>query len=119
MILNYIDEELGGWHVLNKNNSIKANLSTLDKLIKLRFIGIKPLFDLSVMSNPKNPTLSVLRLRQPSYLLNKEHYNNFRTEFVIKGLLLKVIQFLNSTTNSTKDDVDNMFEIEKKLGLVL
>ena len=66
-IFSFIQNELGGWPLLN-NESISTNISTLDKLVSLRMIGIRPLFELSVMSNPKKPNNFMLRV---NYSINK------------------------------------------------
>lgn len=116
--MNHIQNELGGWNILNGEDS-KSNLVLMDKLIKLRLLNAKIFFDLSVTANLKNPTLSVLRLKQPSWLLNREIYNDKRVILVLKNVVLKTLQLMNLTSKSLSDEVDRMIELEKKLGLVI
>ena len=66
-LMRIINEELGGWPLLqlkqqpNTSNST-TKLSILDRMVRLRRIESSELFPLYVSSNPKNPRKSVLRV---------------------------------------------------------
>ena len=73
VILKYIQNEFGGWNILNKESENNKNFNStviMDKLVKLRMLNVKPFFDFDVQSNPKNSSLTVLRLFSFSYLFN-------------------------------------------------
>lgn len=93
-------------------------MTLIERLIKLRLENIKPLFDISVTSNPKDPSLSMLRLRQPSWLLNKEAYLMIGSDLIAKKLILTIILYMNSSSPTFKQEAHEIFELEKKLGLV-
>ena len=57
--LEIIETEFGGWPLLNDVNS---NLNLTDRLVKLRKIGYKPLIDIHVSANPKDPIESILKV---------------------------------------------------------
>ncbi len=60
-VLNFIKNELGDWPILYDNFEITST-TPIDKLIALRLIGVKSLFELSVSSNPKQPNKFLLRV---------------------------------------------------------
>ena len=57
--------ELGGWPILEDGAAglgVSSSMSSLDRLIKLRFLDVRPFFDLFVSSNPKDPNQSIIRV---------------------------------------------------------
>lgn len=93
-------------------------MTIMDRLIKLRMENIKPFFDLTVSSNPKDPSYSVLRLRQPPWLLNKEIYQTPGSDLVAKKLITIVASFMNTSSKTFKEEASEIFDVEKKIGLV-
>ncbi len=117
--LTLIDQEFGGWSILNPDLPAK-NLTIIEKLVLLRKIGFKPLIDIRVAPNPKNPQLNILKIKQPSWFFSKQYYNDEKFEAAYKEYLLKYVTFLNTTTlPEIEKKVDMIFEIEKNLALVI
>lgn len=57
----YINEDLGGWPILDQQLN---NISIIDKLIKLKLTESSQIFEVFVSANPKNPTLNILRVKK-------------------------------------------------------
>ena len=60
-LLNIINKELGGSSLTQANYDLN-NENTFDKIVKFAKWGLKPLFDLYISSNPKNPDSYVMRV---------------------------------------------------------
>jgi predicted metalloendopeptidase len=96
--------------------------SLLDKLVKMRFYDLRFLVDVYVSSDPKNPSKSILRVKQPHNFFSKELYNDSNLTEAYKTLLYKVTELMSSLVNSTrnhKEDVNRMFELEKEFAMVV
>ncbi|CAF1087988.1 unnamed protein product, partial [Brachionus calyciflorus] len=72
-LLNIINKELGGSSLTQANYDVN-NENTFDKIVKFAKWGLKPLFDLYISSNPKNPDSYVMRLQQANWFLTKKTY---------------------------------------------
>ncbi len=67
--LAFLKSELGGWPILEDGAAalgVSSSMSSIDRLIKLRFLDIRPFFDLFISSNPKDPYQSILRVIKTS-----------------------------------------------------
>ena len=60
-ILDYINEELSGWPILN--SSTQYNITVIDRLIRLKKVDSSQLFECFVSTDPKNPKKNVLRVK--------------------------------------------------------
>ncbi len=109
-----------------------------DRLVKLRKIGYKPLIDVHVTANPTDPLESVLKvsrffllilkinfsdlfffkIKQPSWLFNKQYYNKPEFESAYKDYLFKFVNFLNPDFKREDERIDSIFEIEKQFAMV-
>jgi hypothetical protein len=61
-VLGFINDELGGWPILDNKYFNRNVNSTLKTLIKLFNNGISPLFNIYVSSSPFDPNKAVLRV---------------------------------------------------------
>ena len=60
-LIDMINKELGGWSLLGSNNEVTPD-SIFKKLSDYRRLGSKPLFNVYVSENPKQPEKSTLRV---------------------------------------------------------
>jgi hypothetical protein len=86
-------------------------------LYDLRF-----LVDAYVSTDPKNPSKSILRVKQPHNFFSKDLYENESTLIeAYRSLVSKVVELISGVSNSTrnyKEDVTRMLDLEKDLALV-
>lgn len=61
MALNVINEEFGGWPILDENH--KEKYTILEKLILLRRYSSSQIIDVAVGLNPKNPKEYIMRVK--------------------------------------------------------
>jgi hypothetical protein len=65
VFLKILDEEFGGWPILGKStnsNLVKSNSSLIERLVMLRNLNFRPLFDIYVTLNPKETQLLMLKV---------------------------------------------------------
>lgn len=60
-MIRVVNTELGGCSLTDQSYDSK-NENTFDKLVKFANWGLKPLFDVYISSNPKNPEEYVVRV---------------------------------------------------------
>jgi hypothetical protein len=139
--LSILEEEFGGWPILKNNSNPTANETIIQKLVKIRKIGFKPLIDLHVTLNPKDPqslmlkvnfkidtfnsvifTLKILlffKIKQPSWLFNKIYYNDTNFVTAYKEYMYKYIFYLNESNVDLQNKINKIFELEKLIAYVL
>lgn len=62
---------MGGWPILEDGAAaagVSSSMSSIDRLIKLRFLDVRPFFDLFVSSNPKDPNQSIIRVSKKTLI---------------------------------------------------
>ncbi|CAF0964437.1 unnamed protein product [Brachionus calyciflorus] len=117
-IINVVNNELGGCSLTQANYNAN-NENTFDKIVKFAKWGLKPLFDVYISSNPKDPESYVVRLQQASWFLTKKTYNE--SDPVVIGAYKNLIKNIFNGILPSQDldqKVDRLFELEKKLALV-
>ena len=60
-LLEFINDKLGGWPILSKK-IVQNTKKEIEKISALRLVGVSAFFDISVISNPKQPEQSVLKV---------------------------------------------------------
>ena len=58
-------------------------------------------------------------MRQPGWIVNKEIYNDTKICTAYKEYIINILKCSNSTNTNLEDDMENMFELEKKFGMVI
>ena len=58
--LSLLEYDMDGWPLIGKES--KTNATLLEKLIRVRLMGFKPLIDLHVTLNPKDPQYLILKV---------------------------------------------------------
>lgn len=91
-------------------------MTLIEKLVLLRKYGFKPLIDIRVSPNPKNPQTSILKLKQPSWFFNQVYYTDIKFEQAYKKYLLKFVTSLNPMLGDISAQVDRIYELEKELA---
>lgn len=110
---------------------------TFEKLVKFGKMGLKPLFDFYVSSNPKAPELYVIRVRiykieskvffliqnlktqlklqQPGWFLSKSSYTTEKVETAYKNLMTQIFSYLNPKMSNVNEVVTKMYSMEKEI----
>lgn len=88
-------------------------------MVKLRKIGFKTLIDIHVTLNPKDPQSLILKLKQPSWLFNKQYYNDSNFVNAYKTYMRKYLVNLNSSILNVNESLNRMFDLEKRIGMVI
>lgn len=138
--MSILEEEFGGWPILKNNSNPTANETIIQKLVKIRKIGFKPLIDLHVTLNPKDPQSLMLKvnfkidtfklmfnlkqsmlfkIKQPSWLFNKLYYNDTNFVTAYKEYMYKYIFYLNESNVDLQNKINKIFELEKLIAYVL
>lgn len=60
----------------------------------------------------------MLQVRQPNWLVHKEIYDTQEIVTAYKSYLFKLLNFLNSTSPNLNEEIDNIFELERKFGMI-
>ena len=60
--LKVLNKDLTSWPIINNSSTPQNNLTIIEKLVALRNLGFKPLIDVHVGLNPKNPKYSILKV---------------------------------------------------------
>lgn len=114
--LKYIMKNIfNGWPLID--NNFNSTLSTLELLTKYRLFGTSTLFSVYVSSNPTNPKNSNIRVEQAGWFFNKKYYTQEKIVTAYKSLIKEVVRSLNPLISNLDKEVENMFELEKELGL--
>ena len=116
-VYSYIKDNLAGWALLSNNNNNNNILNIMHSLFK---IGINPLFNLYVSSVPSNPKESIIQISQANWFLYKDYYDDLNvTVPIYKKMIIKIAKLMNSTNENLKQDVDDLFNLEKQLAQVI
>lgn len=59
--LRILELEFGGWPLIN-DESLKSNMTLIERLVNMRRLGFKPFIDIHITSNPKDPLSSILKV---------------------------------------------------------
>lgn len=114
--IQIIGEYFGGWPILQQT---AQNMTIMKKLLTLRKYGFRPLIDIKITPNPKNPRGNILRLKQPSWLFNQQYYVDKKFELAYKEYLTKFASYLNpGLTGRIEDQVSRVFEMEKAIAMM-
>ena len=119
-----LDEEFGGWPILDLPtvNTSKREFERpiLEKLIKLRRIGFKSLIEMHVTLNPKDPTLMILKIKQPLWFFNKHYYSDVKFLSAYEEYMSKYVLYLNKNLKAEQinEQISNMIELEKLFAMV-
>ena len=73
IFLSIIDNEFGGWPLIRNNFEVLANETLIQKMVRIRKLGFKPLIDIHVTLNPKDPQYLMLKVIYNIYF----KYRNF------------------------------------------
>lgn len=117
MLIDYVDKEFGGWPIL-KNRSFVNEMKDTLKITRLRYLGVRPLLDVIVSSDPKQPEKAVLRLKQPGWIVNKEIYDDEKIVRAYKTYMKLFFTYLGSESEDLDGEVDRIFELERKIAQV-
>lgn len=71
--MDILNNNLGGWPILNGNSNEHEDITIVEKLINLRKIDALQLFEIFVSLNPKDPKKYVLRVDKKK-LFNYPNY---------------------------------------------
>ncbi len=104
---------MGGWPIL-KASHFTNTMNDSAKLAALRYLRVKPFFDIIVTANPKKPASSLLRLKQPGWIVNKEQFDKEGTAY--KSYMTTFVSYLGfSEGRDLAGEVDKVFELERKI----
>ena len=59
-----------------------------------------------------------LKLKQPNWLVSKEIYKDDKIVNAYKAYMYKIVSCMNSNSSDIQQEVENVFELEKKLTMV-
>ncbi len=99
--------------MLDKSKEINAQ-KVYDNLVKLGKLNHKPLFDVYLAENPKNPKQWILRLQQPRWFLNTNKYQTIRQAY--ETLITKIVKNMNPNFDQTL--VMRMVQLEEDFAKV-
>jgi predicted metalloendopeptidase len=142
MMIDMINEEFGGWPILNRDQQNMTTTTTttttfddsshiINKLIQLFRVGSSQLFEFYVSSDPKNPKKNVLKTCQPAWFFNVEY---LKDEEIMEAYEVYAISVIESillfnqtwdkresvlTDQSLKNDIKKIIELEKKFAAVI
>ena len=60
----------------------------------------------------------ILKIKQPSWYLNRHYYDKNEFELVYKEYFYKYVSFLKPDFNRNDKRIDRMFKLEKELAMV-
>lgn len=117
-ILALINKEFGGWPILKEGPFRKNRQALLETMISLRKLDSPQFFEVAVSYNPKNPRRFILRVTQPSWFFNKVYFYDEKVMQAYQSLMQTIIQSINSDSRNINDEIDRIFQLEKKFGTV-
>ncbi len=59
-----------------------------------------------------------LKLKQPNWLVSKEIYKDDKIVNAYKTYMFKIVSYMNSNSSDIQQEVDKVFELEKKITMV-
>ena len=59
-----------------------------------------------------------MQLKQPNWLVSKEIYKDDKIVNAYKAYMYKIVSYMNSNSSDIQQEVENVFELEKKLTMV-
>ncbi|CAF1531755.1 unnamed protein product [Rotaria sp. Silwood1] len=118
-VLSVIDNELGGWPILNglSWNETKFNLSLL--LFKLREYNNNIIYNCGTGTDDKNSSAYYIRIAQSDLALEQRQYylNETKLTTAYKQFIYDLAMSLTNDTTMIDKDSQDIYEFEKKLSI--
>ncbi len=117
-LMSSINKNFGGWPILNEGPYRRNRQQFLDYMIALRRFDSAQLFEVAVSYNPKNPKRFLLRVNQPMWFFNRVYLFDDKVMLAYRNYMHSVIQYMSSDTRNLTDEIDRIFELERKFSMM-
>ena len=101
-VLDFINKEFNGWALLQNADSVMPSTkTTIEKLVRLKIVDARPLFEVFASPDPKNPVRSVIKVG-PIILPINDAVQSMFLNYVLFLSLNNLFGFTTSNTTTTQ-----------------
>ncbi|CAF2118844.1 unnamed protein product [Rotaria magnacalcarata] len=118
-ILSVLENELGGWPIVNGLSWDEKNFNLSNLLLKLREYNNNIIFNCGTSTDDRNSSAYFIRISQSDLALEQRQYyvNETKLTNAYRQFMHDLAASLTNDTTAIDNDVQDMYEFEKKISL--